>query len=469
MLDDAYALCEAGEVSIMSLLSLMDLYREEWKDGRVRELLASATSTTVDTASINLSQLLSIDTLLIRALSTMVVSTMACFYRPVQTGSQNESQDFLQASFIKVVFFLNTPELNVGKPNKTRITSAAECVMRFYSYKSKAVKPVVDNTMNDSNDNSTRSMASENANNRHVVQRLYILAKHQIQEPVTYPTIADQHVKNSAVSEILAVYLIRTACSQDISDQLTRTMIFDNANNRHDCSAPIDVYKKAHSALLLCLDNKVLREVNKEDSAAGVWLKLETLYMTKSLANKLYLKKKLFTFYMHSDAKDDGDLLYGSDMHSEGYDNGDLLMAVSEERFLEWIMDSGGSFHMTPRRDFLFDFKEFNGGTILLDDNRACVIMGTGKVRVQMKDGSSFVLENARYIPELKRNLISLGTLDQEGYTVKLQNGIVKVIKGSLMVLSGTMKGNCVYSLDGWTESGEASVGIQEKKSLAQV
>ncbi|GJR94832.1 retrovirus-related pol polyprotein from transposon TNT 1-94 [Tanacetum coccineum] len=127
----------------------------------------------------------------------------------------------------------------------------------------------------------------------------------------------------------------------------------------------------------------------------------------------------------------------GSGMHSEGYDNGDLLMAVSEERFLEWIMDSGGSFHM-PRRDFLFDFKEFNGGT------------------------------NVRYIPELKRNLISLGTLDREGYTVKLQNGRVKVIKGSLMVLSRTMKGNCVYSLDGWAESGEASVGIQEKESLAQ-
>ncbi|GJX23943.1 retrovirus-related pol polyprotein from transposon TNT 1-94 [Tanacetum coccineum] len=159
----------------------------------------------------------------------------------------------------------------------------------------------------------------------------------------------------------------------------------------------------------------------------------------------------------------------GFGVHSEGYDNGDLLMAVSEERFLEWIMDSGGSFHMTPRRDFLFDFKEFNGGTVLLGNNRACAIMGIGKVRVQMKDGSSFVLENVRYIPELKRNLISLGTLDREGYTVKLQNGRVKVIKGSLMVLSGTMKGNCVYSLDGWAESGEASVGIQEKESLAQV
>nr|GFA82742.1 retrovirus-related Pol polyprotein from transposon TNT 1-94 [Tanacetum cinerariifolium] len=159
----------------------------------------------------------------------------------------------------------------------------------------------------------------------------------------------------------------------------------------------------------------------------------------------------------------------GSGMHSEGYDNGNLLMAVSEERFLEWIMDSGGSFHMMPRRDFLFDFKEFNGGTVLLDDNRAYAIIGIGKVRVQMKDGLSFVLENVRYILELKRNLISLGTLDREGYTVKLRNGRVNVIKDSLMVLSGTMKGNCVYSLDGWAELGEASVGIQEKKSLTQV
>nr|GEZ73312.1 reverse transcriptase domain-containing protein [Tanacetum cinerariifolium] len=69
----------------------------------------------------------------------------------------------------------------------------------------------------------------------------------------------------------------------------------------------------------------------------------------------------------------------GSGIHYEGYDNGELLMAVSKERFLEWIMDSGGSFHMTPKRDFLFDFKEFNGGTVLLGDNRACAIMGIRK------------------------------------------------------------------------------------------
>nr|GEU92944.1 retrovirus-related Pol polyprotein from transposon TNT 1-94 [Tanacetum cinerariifolium] len=299
-----------------------------------------------------------------------------------------------------------------------------------------------------------------------------------------------------------------------------------------------DVYQKAHSALLLCLNNKVLREVNKEDSVVGVWLKLEILYMTKSLANKLYLKKKLFTFYMHSGkklskhidefnkligdlanidvdiddedqalmlltslppsydnfmetllyeresftlkdvlsslnsrelknrtyAKDDGDGLYvrgrsdhrdnqgrgssrsklkgkgtyilkcyicyskdhlkkdcpkrnkkksigfvkknvgqGSGMHSKGYDNGDLLMAVSEERFLEWITDSGGSFYITPRRDLYL------------------ILRSSMVVRV-----CSVIIE---HVPSggQGRSLISLGTLDREGYTVKFHNGRVKV------------------------------------------
>nr|GEX70631.1 retrovirus-related Pol polyprotein from transposon TNT 1-94 [Tanacetum cinerariifolium] len=49
--------------------------------------------------------------------------------------------------------------------------------------------------------------------------------------------------------------------------------------------------------------NKILREVTGEMTAAEVCSKLETLYMTKSLANKWYLKKKLYTFYMSAGRK----------------------------------------------------------------------------------------------------------------------------------------------------------------------
>ncbi|GJU17302.1 hypothetical protein Tco_1145268 [Tanacetum coccineum] len=43
------------------------------------------------------------------------------------------------------------------------------------------------------------------------------------------------------------------------------------------------IQKKAFSALILCLGDRVLREITKETTAAGIWKKLETLYMTKSL------------------------------------------------------------------------------------------------------------------------------------------------------------------------------------------
>ncbi|GKB14200.1 hypothetical protein Tco_0848123 [Tanacetum coccineum] len=66
-----------------------------------------------------------------------------------------------------------------------------------------------------------------------------------------------------------------------------------------------------------------------------------------------------------------------------------------------------------------------------------CRVRGTSKVQVQMRDGSSFVLDNVRYVLELRRNLISLDTLEKEGFTVKMQSGKIKVIKGSVQVLQG--------------------------------
>ncbi|GJX32777.1 hypothetical protein Tco_0242632 [Tanacetum coccineum] len=64
------------------------------------------------------------------------------------------------------------------------------------------------------------------------------------------------------------------------------------------------------------------------------------------------------------------------------------------------------------------------------DDDRIkgeCHVRGTSKAQVQMRDGSNFVLNNVRYVPKLRRNLISLGTLGKEGFTVKMQSGKIKV------------------------------------------
>nr|CAD1839479.1 unnamed protein product [Ananas comosus var. bracteatus] len=51
-----------------------------------------------------------------------------------------------------------------------------------------------------------------------------------------------------------------------------------------------EIDDKALRVIQLCLFDEVLCEVLDEKTAAEFWLKLESLYMTKSLTNKLYLK-----------------------------------------------------------------------------------------------------------------------------------------------------------------------------------
>ena len=59
-----------------------------------------------------------------------------------------------------------------------------------------------------------------------------------------------------------------------------------------------DAMELAYSLLILNLADNVLRQIDDEDTAAKVWLKLESLYMTKNLSNKIYLKEQLFGFKM---------------------------------------------------------------------------------------------------------------------------------------------------------------------------
>lgn len=53
-----------------------------------------------------------------------------------------------------------------------------------------------------------------------------------------------------------------------------------------------------YSLLILYLSDNLLRQVDEENIVVKISLKLESLYMTKSLTNKTYLKEQLFSFKM---------------------------------------------------------------------------------------------------------------------------------------------------------------------------
>lgn len=58
------------------------------------------------------------------------------------------------------------------------------------------------------------------------------------------------------------------------------------------------INNKAHITIILHLSDVVLREVAKEKSTSSLLSKLKELFLNKSSAKRLYIKKKLYTFSM---------------------------------------------------------------------------------------------------------------------------------------------------------------------------
>jgi len=74
-----------------------------------------------------------------------------------------------------------------------------------------------------------------------------------------------------------------------------------------------------------------------------------------------------------------------------------------------------------------------------------CHIEGIGTVRIKIFDGTVRELQVVRYIPQLKKNLISVGVLEAQGLRGTLEKGVLKMFNGSLVVLKGIRCNNLYY------------------------
>uniref|UniRef100_A0A5B7BZJ7 Putative copia LTR rider n=1 Tax=Davidia involucrata TaxID=16924 RepID=A0A5B7BZJ7_DAVIN len=144
-------------------------------------------------------------------------------------------------------------------------------------------------------------------------------------------------------------------------------------------------------------------------------------------------------------------------VHSDEEEESAFTVTSSGSYSDEWILDSGCSYHMCPHRDWFATLQEFDGGVVLIGNNNPCGTKGVGKIRLKMHNGSIKVLEEVRYVPDLKKNLISLGVLDSKGYRIIMEGGVLKVVRGAFVAMKGTRKGN-LYALDGCTVTGRAVV-----------
>ncbi|KAG8475219.1 hypothetical protein CXB51_032079 [Gossypium anomalum] len=290
--------------------------------------------------------------------------------------------------------------------------------------------------------------------------------------------------------------------------------------------------------MAILVQSGLKKKVLMEKTLSALWKRLETLYATKSLANRLVLKQHLFTFRMNegelfrdhisqfitllNDLKnvevhiDDEDqamlllyslppsykffretLIYGRDKLSfedvKGYlfrrdkldnelhldsktdratksneeyvasanladENGDdfLLVSTNDNTKLtsEWILDSGCSFHVCPNREWFSTYSSVESGVVHIGNDLSSKVIGIGTVKIKMHDGTIRTLSDVRYVPDLRKNLISLSILDLKGYKINIDLSGIKVSRGALIVLKGK-RTDSLYILEGSTVTGE--------------
>ena len=104
-------------------------------------------------------------------------------------------------------------------------------------------------------------------------------------------------------------------------------------------------------------------------------------------------------------------------------------------------MDSGASFHTTPHQEIIQNYVEGDFSKVYLADREALDVVGMEDDRIILPNGSVWLLQKGRHILDLRRNLISVGQLDDEGHAILFVDGTWKVTKGVMVLARGKKMG----------------------------
>ena len=131
-------------------------------------------------------------------------------------------------------------------------------------------------------------------------------------------------------------------------------------------------------------------------------------------------------------------------------------------------MDSGATWHMTPRRDWFCTYEPVSEGSVFMGNDDALEIAGVSTVKIKMYDGTIRTIQGVRHVKGLKKSLLFIGQLDDLGCKTHVENGILKVVKGALVVMKAKKISSNLYMLLGDTMlKGEASVASTSQEESA--
>ena len=111
---------------------------------------------------------------------------------------------------------------------------------------------------------------------------------------------------------------------------------------------------------------------------------------------------------------------------SESY----LVLAIGKQlhqHFEQCVLDSGCSYHICPHRDWFMTHEKKYGGNILMGNDASCMSISIGSVQINMHDSVFRTLTEVHHIPELKKNLFSMGVIASKGFSCWVEGRVMQI------------------------------------------
>ena len=110
------------------------------------------------------------------------------------------------------------------------------------------------------------------------------------------------------------------------------------------------------------------------------------------------------------------------------YIDEDINVINEDDEWETWLADTGASCHVTNNDDYFKNTKKGGNDRIIVGDQRKCEVQSKGDVILMIKDSNQrTLLTNVRIVPEIGKNIISIGTLLKEGGTMEGTNDEMKI------------------------------------------
>ncbi|KAH9751314.1 hypothetical protein KPL71_014247 [Citrus sinensis] len=239
-----------------------------------------------------------------------------------------------------------------------------------------------------------------------------------------------------------------------------------------------NMWKVKMEAVLITQDY-VIREVAKEPTVADLWAKLESIYMKKSLANRLYIKKRMLTLKMPEGSSLDEhldefnkvcDILETIDASLSDEDKALLLISFfpkSYEHFVDALMYGRQTLSLDEVKSAL-STKELQGKQESLgngSEGHFKTNCPEKKFQKKGKDGDAAVVEEERY--ESASVCVATESRDRD-HSVNIESDEMMIIKGTETIMKG-LKKNEVFVLDGEVVTGEAGLSVNANIDKARL